>query len=241
MTSLFPLSVDSESDAQRLIDIENEDDEVFVTEPKSLGLVKALFIPGVIAYSISYACLKSVNYSLFFWLPTYLFEGLHFTEDASDLLPSLYDLGGILGGIVSGYISDRMGCRSPIVIVFLIVSALCLMILRVSTTVLSFSISIALTGFFITGPANIMGSSAAADLGQHPSIEGNGRALATVTGIIDGMGSIGAALAQALIPLISVQFGWQGVFSMLVLFCLASGLFLARICWEETKQFLQRR
>ena len=29
-------------------------------------------IPGVASYALSYACLKSVNYALFFWLPFFL-------------------------------------------------------------------------------------------------------------------------------------------------------------------------
>jgi hypothetical protein len=38
----------------------------------AINFFKALLIPGVIVYSLSYACLKLVSYSLLFWLPYYL-------------------------------------------------------------------------------------------------------------------------------------------------------------------------
>lgn len=49
------------------------------------------------------------------------------------------------------------------------------------------------------GPANLISTAISADLGTHESIRGNTEALATVTGIIDGTGSVGAALVQYLV------------------------------------------
>lgn len=34
----------------------------------------------------------------------------------------LYDVGQILGGMVGGYISDKMGVRSPVVVIMLLFS-----------------------------------------------------------------------------------------------------------------------
>ena len=84
-------------------------------ETKAIGFFQAFLIPGVIAYSLCYACLKMVNYSFFFWLPTYLSQGLHWNDKKSDELSNFYDIGGILGGIVAGIITDLMGVRSPVV------------------------------------------------------------------------------------------------------------------------------
>jgi len=52
------------------------------------------------------------------------------------------------------------------------------------------------TGFFIGGPSNMISSAISADLGRQAALRGSQEALATVTGIVDGTGSIGAAGGQ---------------------------------------------
>ena len=51
-------------------------------------------------------------------------------------------------------------------------------------------------------------STVAADLGTHKSLKGNARALSTVTGIIDGTGSVGAAVGQYLVGVLDNAGGW---------------------------------
>ena len=55
---------------------------------------------------------------------------------------------------------------------------------------------LATSGFFIGGPSNMISSAISADLGRQPALRGRLDALATVTGIVDGTGSIGAAGGQ---------------------------------------------
>jgi len=54
----------------------------------------------------------------------------------------------------------------------------------------------------VGGPNNIITSAVAADLADDPSIKGNNRALGTVTGIINGSGSVTAAVGQLAIPVL---------------------------------------
>lgn len=58
------------------------------------------------------------------------------------------------------------------------------------------AVFLALTGFFIGGPSNMISSAISADLGRQDLVKGSSEALATVTGIVDGTGSIGAAVGQ---------------------------------------------
>jgi MFS family permease len=53
-------------------------------------------------------------------------------------------------------------------------------------------------GFLVTGPYSLITTAVSAELGQHPSLRGSSQALATVTAIIDGTGSIGAAIGPFL-------------------------------------------
>lgn len=58
------------------------------------------------------------------------------------------------------------------------------------------AVILAITGFFIGGPSNMISSAISADLGRQDILRGSQEALATVTGIVDGTGSIGAAVGQ---------------------------------------------
>ncbi|MEQ2159603.1 hypothetical protein GOODEAATRI_024709 [Goodea atripinnis] len=58
------------------------------------------------------------------------------------------------------------------------------------------AVILATTGFFIGGPSNMISSAISADLGRQDVLRGSQEALATVTGIVDGTGSIGAAVGQ---------------------------------------------
>lgn len=58
------------------------------------------------------------------------------------------------------------------------------------------AVVLATTGFFIGGPSNMISSAISADLGRQDALRGSQEALATVTGIVDGTGSIGAAGGQ---------------------------------------------
>jgi OPA family glycerol-3-phosphate transporter-like MFS transporter 1/2 len=48
-----------------------------------------------------------------------------------------------------------------------------------------------LCGLFVNGPYALITTAVSADLGTHKILEGNSKALATVTAVIDGTGSIG--------------------------------------------------
>jgi OPA family glycerol-3-phosphate transporter-like MFS transporter 3 len=74
----------------------------------------------------------------------------------------------------------------------------------------------AVVGFFIGGAANIISATITADLGQQEALKGNKEGLSTVTGIVDGTGSTGAAIGQILVPLIQEKFDWHFVFYLFI-------------------------
>ena len=78
-----------------------------------------------------------------------------------------------------------------------------------------YSALLTLVGFFVNGPYSLITTAISADLGTHPSLKGNSKALSTVTAIIDGTGSIGAAVGPLLTSFLS-QYGWDRVFEMLI-------------------------
>ncbi|XP_008582976.1 PREDICTED: sugar phosphate exchanger 3 isoform X2 [Galeopterus variegatus] len=67
-----------------------------VTQVKAISFYQACCLPGVMLYSLAYACLKLVNYSFFFWLPFYLSNNFRWKEAEADKLSIWYDVGGII-------------------------------------------------------------------------------------------------------------------------------------------------
>jgi len=76
----------------------------------------------------------------------------------------------------------------------------------------------AITGTFIGGPANMISAAITADLGRQDILAANHQALSTVTGIVDGTGSFGAAIGQVLIPVIQKAWeDWRFVFYFFII------------------------
>ena len=69
--------------------------------------------------------------------------------------------------------------------------------------------------------------------GQHPSLQGSSKALATVTAIIDGTGSIGAAIGPFLAGALSGNNHWGRVFNMLMIADVLALIFLLRLVTQE--------
>ena len=102
-----------------------------------------------------------------------------------------------------GYLSDKTyGKRSPVAflaVIFgsLIAFSLYLFAIEMPTGVLY--VSMFFQGFFLNGLNNLISSACAADLGRQEALKGNEKATSTVTGIIDGTGTLGSAVGQLII------------------------------------------
>lgn len=73
-----------------------------------------------------------------------------------------------------------------------------------------------IAGILVNGPYALITTAVSAELGTHPNLGENSKALATVTAIIDGTGSIGAAVGPLLAGLVSRWAKWNNVFHMLM-------------------------
>lgn len=152
----------------------------------------------------------------------------------------MFDVGGVLGGILAGHISDRLNARAITAASFMYCAIPALFFYR-SYGHVSLTINIVLmfiTGMFVNGPYALITTAVSADLGTHSSLEGNSRALATVTAIIDGTGSIGAAIGPLLTGYISAT-SWSAVFTMLMAAALIAGLLLTRLVVAEVAEKIE--
>nr|CAH8866562.1 unnamed protein product [Trichobilharzia regenti] len=203
----------------------------------SVSFLSALRVPGVIEYSLTLFFAKLVSYTFLFWLPLYIRDAGGFDPSASADLSAVFDLGGIIGGIIAGYVSDTTGASAITCVVLLILSIPTLYLYSIIgfySLATCIGLLIAL-GLFVNGPYCLITTAVSADLGTHPSLAENSRALATVTGIIDGTGSVGAALGPLLCGLLK-PYGWSVIIVMLMIALALAAILLFRLVANETRQ-----
>uniref|UniRef100_A0A7M4FDH9 Solute carrier family 37 member 1 n=1 Tax=Crocodylus porosus TaxID=8502 RepID=A0A7M4FDH9_CROPO len=206
------------------------------TGTSPISFLGALRIPGVIEFSLCLLFAKLVSYTFLFWLPLYITNVEHLDAKRAGDLSTLFDVGGIFGGILAGIISDRLEKRASTCGMMLFLAAPTLyMFSAVSKMGLEATIVMLLiSGALVNGPYALITTAVSADLGTHKSLKGNARALSTVTAIIDGTGSVGAALGPLLAGLISPS-GWNNVFYMLMVADACALLFLVRLIRKELR------
>ncbi|XP_042543302.1 glucose-6-phosphate exchanger SLC37A1 [Dipodomys spectabilis] len=200
----------------------------------AISFTGALRIPGVIEFSLCLLFAKLVSYTFLFWLPLYITSVDHLDAKKAGELSTLFDVGGIFGGILAGVISDRLEKRASTCGLMLLLAAPTLYVFS-SVSKMGLEATVAmllLSGALVSGPYALITTAVSADLGTHKSLKGNAHALSTVTAIIDGTGSVGAALGPLLAGLISPS-GWSNVFYMLMFADTCALLCLLRLIHRE--------
>ncbi|XP_063836434.1 glucose-6-phosphate exchanger SLC37A2 [Ostrinia nubilalis] len=184
----------------------------------AVSLSRALSIPGVMEFSLSLFFAKLVSYTFLYWLPMYIKSSTHLTPKQSADLSTVFDVGGIVGAITAGLLADRSRSPATVCAGFYVLCAPALLVYqRWGAT--SYGTNVALLvvgGALVNGPYALITTAVSAELGTHSCLAGNAQALATVTAIIDGTGSVGAALGPMLAGVVSSTGDWSRVFYMLI-------------------------
>ncbi|KAF5947709.1 hypothetical protein HYC85_013666 [Camellia sinensis] len=209
-----------------------------IEREKAVGFIEAWKIPGVAPFALCLFFAKLVAYTFLYWLPFYIshttVDGKYLSSEAAGNLSTLFDVGGVVGGILAGHISDRLDARAITAASFMYCTIPALFLYRIYGSI-SLPVNIILlliAGMFVNGPYALITTAVSTDLGTHSSLKGNSRALATVTAIIDGTGSIGAAIGPLLTGYIS-ETSWNAVFTMLMAAALVAGLLLTQLVVAE--------
>jgi len=214
-------------------------------EKGGVSFFDAWCIPGVAVYALTLFFAKLVAYTFLYWLPYYInateVGGRSLTPTEAGNLSILFDVGGVLGGVLAGYLSDASSAPAVVSCAFVYLAIPTLYLYRAYGEI-SFLLNISLmmtAGFFVNGPYALITTAVSADLGSSSTVSGNEKALATVTAIIDGMGSIGAALGPMVTGYISeLPGGFDNVFLMLYGAALCAGLLLSGLVLKELGDML---
>uniref|UniRef100_A0A0B8RUK5 Glycerol-3-phosphate transporter-like n=1 Tax=Philothamnus irregularis TaxID=1899461 RepID=A0A0B8RUK5_9SAUR len=208
--------------------------EHFENRNAAISFTGALQIPGVVEFSLCLLFAKLVSYTFLFWLPLYITNVEHLDAKRAGDLSTLFDVGGIFGGILAGVISDRLKKRATTCGMMLLIAGPTLYIFS-AISKMGFEatiIMLLICGALVNGPYALITTAVSADLGTHKSLHGNAKALSTVTAIIDGTGSVGAAMGPLLAGLLSSS-GWNNVFYMLMIADACALVFLLRLIRKE--------
>jgi len=178
--------------------------------------VRALLGPLMRSRAFVLVCLLSLGCTIIRetfngWTPVYLHDYLGYSVSDAAGTSAIFPAVGVVSVLLSGWLSDRLGPNGRALILFIglvaaAVALLTLMTFRHSDAHPSLPLFIiGLIAFCLLGPYSYLGGAFALDFGGK-------QASAVSSGIIDGVGYLGAVTAGDSVGRLSVAAGWQGVF-----------------------------
>jgi OPA family sugar phosphate sensor protein UhpC-like MFS transporter len=173
--------------------------------------------------------IKITRYSFLFWLPLYFTEHLGYQPEHAGYLSSIYELAGIAGALLAGYISDKvLGARRyPIVCGMLAGLALaCLLQPALGRAGWAGSLAgIALIGVMTFGADSLVQGAATQDAGGK-------RSAASAAGLVNGIASLGQLFSPYLVAQVATRWGWDALFSLFVVIAML-GSATAALFWSH--------
>ncbi|MCB9739097.1 MAG: MFS transporter [Deltaproteobacteria bacterium] len=214
-----------DSEAEAKAEAEAEADAESAGRGKGPGWSRATWISVLLVGSF-YFFVKFIRYALWSWAPYLLKRNFGLEGDDAGYVSTIFDLCGIAGVILAGWLSDRYfsGRRAGISLILLLgmVGATGLLATAGASSLTAFSIAIGLIGLCLYGPDALMTGAGAMDIGSR-------RGAILAAGIINGMGSAGSIVQEVVIGRLydSSSGDVAGVLSLLLGASLGAVFFLA--------------
>jgi sugar phosphate permease len=181
-------------------------------------------------YGASYFFIKMIRYALASWLPYYLSQRFAFSTSEAARFSVAGEVGGILGVIVLGHLSDRLPWRGRAswALLWLLGLGLAsgLYVAVGERGALENLLLLGLIGALLFGPDALLSGAAAQDAGG-PLAAG------TATGFVNGLGSLGALLQGLFVPVLVEHFGWRALFPAVAVCSLLSAVVLVPVVLRE--------
>ena len=194
-------------------------------------LVRRVFSNRVIlTIIVAEFCTGFVRQGVLLWFVPYLKE-VHKVEHGTALFSVAstgVTVGGILGGLLCGYLSDRVfgSRRPPVAFLFYLGQIAALLMLGQCTSPVFAALLIPFTCMWIFGVHGMLSATSAMDFGGT-------KAAATVTGICDGVQYLASGLTGFLLGGALDMYGWGLWTWMIMPFSVFGALLMIRL-WNET-------
>jgi sugar phosphate permease len=203
---------------------ETTERETVVPKPK-IGLRRIVRSTNLVTIALAYGILQFVRSGLNLWAPSYLLETYHLPLDWASYAAAVIPLGGIVGSVLAGWLSDRTRRfgRTLTMSVLILVLSLTLAVFNYATAYGLYvgMIFLFLLGGAFYGPHVLMVTVIPM---EHETSHGG----AGVAGFIDGIGYLGSTFSDPFTGWIVDARGWNGALSFwLVSSLVAAGLMFA--------------
>ncbi len=189
--------IDDPHDARRE-DVDGEAKKARAVEREAtgwLGLSKAAWT-NLLLVATFYFFVKLIRYAVWSWAAFFLERNYGLTGAAANTYSTAFDLMGIPGVWVTGWLSDRVfGSRRAEIalLMMLVMTAACgALMLFGGVSVVVFGVLLGVVGFSLFGPDALLTGAGAMDIGSR-------RAATFAAGIISGFGSLGPIVQELVI------------------------------------------
>ena len=168
-------------------------------------------------YGSSFFLVKFAIYAILLWMPLFLSRELSLNNNEIANLLTCYEVGTLIGTMTLGPLTDLFYAkRSPVAALSVICSSFIAFIIaskchRLGKVYLTLDMS--LLGFFLGSTYHIINITCCADLGKE---QRGKQATSTISGIIDGMGSLGSGIGMLTLGYSIDHFGFRRGFLMVV-------------------------
>jgi len=204
-----------------------------LTAPEPSGLSRDAWI-NLLLVAGFYFFAKFIRYGVWSWASFFLADFYHLDDSQAALYSTLFEVFGIPGVIVTGWLSDRyFGSRRgevSLIMILGMVVATALLMAFAGTSVTVFVVLLAAVGFTLFGPDALLTGAGAMDIGS--------RRLATyAAATISGFGSLGAVVQEVLISRVyhPKQDGLLPIFAMLFGSAALAALFCGALVWRNRR------
>ncbi len=190
--------------------------EEVISEPEEgswKSILEVIKNPMILRLGAVYFFIKPTRYAILFWGPLYVSESLGTGMAESAFINAAFFLAGPFSVLAAGYASDKIfqSRRMPYCVISMFTLSILLFFFNDLASVHSSLVSaglLFLVGFLIYGPDSLVSATAAVDFGTR-------KGASTASGIINGMGSIGAIAGGTIPGFFKESWGWDGVFMFL--------------------------
>ncbi|MCX5786504.1 MAG: MFS transporter [Elusimicrobia bacterium] len=186
--------------------------------------------PVIITLAVSEFCTGFVRQGLMLWFVPFLSE-VHKISYGSALFTiatSGVTVGGIIGGILCGYLSDKwfQSRRPPVAFLFYLGQIVSLFLLGRTASPVVASFMIGVSCMWIFGVHGMLTGTASMDFGGT-------KAASTVAGLLDGVQYLASGLTGFMMGHFLDKWGWGSWTYMIMPFSLMGALLMTRL-WNET-------
>jgi MFS transporter, OPA family, glycerol-3-phosphate transporter len=185
--------------------------------------------PNIWMLAIAYFPVKLARYSFYFWGPKYVEESLGTNAFSSAMTAAWMPIGGMVGVVVSGYISDKLfqARRAPVIILSLLATAVVMLLGQIHIdSIWLMRAFFFFVGVFLYGPDSMLSATAAIDFGTK-------RGAGAATGLVNGVGSLGAVLGGYLPGVLTSKTDWTVFFQISLVGLIISAAVLIPQWWRK--------